>query len=117
MLRRLRRDPVTTTGNAAQIEMLEEALCRRIGVPRFQLWFNDKTRLAVTADAVVVGVPNHFYQEWLQKTFVEVVHQAAQEALGQALAVRFVIDAELFQAARRQETQVKTSPTAPDRAA
>lgn len=107
---------MTTTGTVAQIAMFEQALCRRIGLPRFQLWFNDKTKISVTADAVVVGVPNHFYQEWLQKTFVEVVHQAAQEVLGQALAVRFVIDPELFQASRRQEAQAKASPAVPDRA-
>lgn len=109
---------MTITANIAQIANLEESLCRRIGVPRFQLWFNDKTKLTVADDALVVGVPNHFYQEWLQKTFIEDVRQVAQDVLGQALAVRFVIDPELFQAARRQEAQAKSSttpvaPTAP----
>lgn len=99
---------MTSTASVAQVHSLEEALCRRIGVPRFQLWFRDKTKLHVGDDAVVVGVPNHFYQEWLQKTFVDEVRQATQDVLGQVLAVRFVIDPQLFQAARQQEAQVRS---------
>lgn len=93
---------------------LDEALCRRIGVPRFQLWFQDKTKLVCQEDAVVVGVPNRFYQEWLQNTFTEDVRAVAQEVTGQTLPVRFVIDPELFQAARQQEAEArKKSPASP----
>lgn len=102
----------TTTSNGTTnttAVAIEEALCRRIGLPRFQLWFCDKTRLACQDDAVIVGVPNHFYQDWLQKTFAEDVREAARAVLGRSLAVRFDIDPELFQAARRQETAAKTA--------
>src|SRR5262249_2219293 len=73
---------------------LAQALCRRIGEPRFHLWFADKTRFSWQSDQLVVGVPNPFLQDWLQKTFGDDVRAAAAETLGPS-AVRFVIDPQL----------------------
>jgi chromosomal replication initiator protein len=60
----------------------------------------------------VVGVPNHFYQEWMQKTFADDVRAAVAEVVGRPLPVRFVIDPELFQAARKAEAEVREAPPA-----
>jgi chromosomal replication initiator protein len=94
---------------------LGEAIARRIGENRYNLWFDQRTKLTRKDDQVVVGVPNHFYQEYLQSKFAPAVRAAAEEVLGQTTAVQFVIDAELFQAARRAETQDKAAPTPPAR--
>jgi chromosomal replication initiator protein len=92
---------------------LGEAIARRVGQPRYDLWFRDRTRLAWDDDLLTVGVPNHFYQEWMEKTFGAAVRAAAAEALGAPARVRFVIDPELFQAARRAEAEVReTAPPA-----
>ncbi len=96
---------MTITSEGIVSAAMGEALCRRIGLPRFQLWFHDKTKLVCRDDVLVVGVPNHFYQEWLEKTFVEDVRQVGREVLGQTLPVKFVIDPELFQAARQKEAE------------
>lgn len=103
-----------TTSERDVVAALGQALTQRIGEPRYRLWFMDKTKFARQADTLVVGVPNHFYQEWLHKTFAEDVRAAAAGVFGQALAVRFAIDPELFQAARRDEqgSQPRTSPAA-----
>jgi chromosomal replication initiator protein len=92
---------------------LAEALRRRVGEPRYNLWFHGRTKLAWEDGLLVVGVPNHFYQEWMQKTFADDARAAAGDVFGQPARVRFVIDPELFQAARRAEEAVRTAPPAP----
>jgi chromosomal replication initiator protein len=95
---------------------LAELLCQRIGESRFQLWFAGKTRIIVNEKQVTVGVANLFLQDWLHKTFVADVEAAAAELLGERTAVRFAIDAELFQSARvAQAEAAKPKPVhAPD---
>ena len=89
-----------TTSERAVVAALEQAICQRIGEPRYQLWFPDKTKFTWLDSELLVGVPNHFYQEWLRKQFADVVRAAAAEVAGTAVAVNFVIDPDLFQAAR-----------------
>ena len=84
------------------VAVLAQALCQRIGEPRYKLWFSGKTKLTCDGDQLAVGVPNLFLQDWLHKTFEADIRTAAAEAFGHAVAVRFVIDPELFQAARRE---------------
>jgi chromosomal replication initiator protein len=93
------------------VAALEHALCQRIGEPRFTLWFENKAKFAWADDLLTVGVPNLFYQEWLQKKFLEDVRCTASTVLGQSMRVRFSIDPELFQATRRQ--QAGTVPETP----
>lgn len=103
-----------TTSDREVVAALGEAITRRVGEPRYRLWFDGKTKFTWEAEQLVVGVPNCFYQEWLQKKFGEAVQAAASDVLGQRLDVRFVIDPELFQAARQaQETEVKPAPREP----
>jgi chromosomal replication initiator protein len=92
---------------------LEQALAARIGVPRYNLWFARNTRFSVQEGAVIVGVPNRHFEEWLGRTFGSAVEAAAAEVLGQGVAVRFVIDPELFQAARREQAEATQTPTLP----
>jgi chromosomal replication initiator protein len=54
-----------------------------------------------------VGVPNHFFQEWLQNTFAEAVRDAASAVLERPMKVRFTIDPELFQKARQAQEEVR----------
>src|SRR5262245_38761171 len=82
---------------------LDEAIVRRIGEPRYRLWFEGKTRLRREGDDLVVGVPNRHFEEWLSRTFRATLDESAQEVYGERLTVRFHIDPDLFQAARRQQ--------------
>ena len=113
---------------------LAAAIARRISEPRYNLWFRDHTRFVPVGDGVIVGVPNLYFQDWLQKTFGADVRAAATEVLGSKATVRFAIDADLFQAKEEPEakavevTEVPTedvpgakrkgptkSPTAPEK--
>jgi chromosomal replication initiator protein len=95
------------------VAVLAQALCQRIGEPRYKLWFSGKTKLTCDGDQLAVGVPNLFLQDWLHKTFEADIRAAAAEAFGHAVAVRFVIDPELFQAARREANQPVQAAPAP----
>ena len=95
---------MTTSDREVEVA-LGDSIARRIGEPRYQLWFADKTRLQWQGDELVIGVANHFVQEWLEKKFTEDIASAGHALLGHPVRVRFAIDPELFQAARRDQAQ------------
>jgi chromosomal replication initiator protein len=95
-----------TTSEREVVAALQQAIAERIGEPRYQLWFPDKTKFTWHDGKLIVGVPNHFYQEWLKKQFGDAVRAAAIDVSGQPVHVTFVIDPELFQAARREESPI-----------
>src|SRR5262245_11739819 len=64
------------------VTALEQALCQRLGAPRFNLWFAQKTKLTWDNEQLTIGVPNHFVQEWLQKAFADDLQAAGREVLG-----------------------------------
>ncbi len=95
------------------VAALEQAIVRRIGPQgsdRYKLWFAGHTRFRWEGDQLTVGVPNRHFEEWLQKTFGAAVTAAAAEVFARPMQVRFVIDPELFQAARQEQAQAKQAP-------
>jgi chromosomal replication initiator protein len=86
--------------DVAAAAALGDALARRIGGRRYQLWFENNTKFSWDDGLLRVGVPNHFLQQRLQNAFTEPVREAAQEVLGRTLEVRFFIDPELDRADR-----------------
>jgi chromosomal replication initiator protein len=107
-----RECPLRTTQDELVVA-LEHALCQRIGAPRYDLWFRAKTKFDLEAGRLRVGVPNRFFQEWLQKTFAGDVAVVAAELLGAAPEVAFIIDPALFQAARQREAESPGAESAP----
>ena len=96
-----------TTSEREVVASLGQAIAQRIGEPRYNLWFARNTKLTWIDERLVVGVPNHFYQDWLQNTFADAVRSAAHEVLGRPMQVSFTIDPELFQAARQAQAEVE----------
>lgn len=90
----------------------EEAIKDSIGKPRFELWFQGNTRLALADDALEIGVPNRFYREWLESHFQEQIRSAAAATFGGPLAIRFHIDPTLFRRAQESsESATKSDDT------
>jgi chromosomal replication initiator protein len=87
------------------VAALEQAIVRRIGMPRYKLWFEGHTHFRWQDDQLTVGVPNRHFEEWLNKTFGPAVTTAAMEVFARPMQVRFVIDPQLFQAARREQAE------------
>ncbi len=79
---------------------LGSALCQRIGEDRYGLWFQNKTRLSVDAGVCAIGVPNYFYQEWLEKTFGADIQALPSKFLRKSVRIVFALDPELFREAR-----------------
>jgi chromosomal replication initiator protein len=102
-----------TTSDREVVAALSQAIAQRIGEPRYNLWFDRHTKFTWEDGLLVVGVPNHFFQEWLQNTFADAVRAAASDVLARPMQVRFTIDPELFQAARRAQAETLTDPTGP----
>jgi chromosomal replication initiator protein len=94
-----------TTDEREVVAELGEAIARRIGEPRYNLWFARNTNFTWEEDQLLVGVPNHLVQDWLQKTFADDVRAAASTVLGRPARVRFAIDPALFRAARQAQAQ------------
>jgi chromosomal replication initiator protein len=95
------------TTQRAATAVLAEAIARRIGAPRYKLWFENHTKCAWDEPTLTVGVPNRHFGEYLEKTFRAAVGAAAREVFGQTAEVRFAIDPELFQAARREQAEAR----------
>ena len=51
---------------------LEQSIARRIGEPRYKLWFENHTKFSWDEGVLTVGVPNRHFEEWLCKTFQDV---------------------------------------------
>lgn len=95
-----------TTSDLDLAAALARAICQRVGEPRYNLWFNRRTKLTWNDDLLTIGVPNLHFQEWLQKTFGEAVRAAAADVFGAPMRVRFTIEPTLFQAARQEQDAV-----------
>jgi len=93
------------------VQALEQEIVRRIGEPRYQLWFAGRTRFQWDDDQLTIGVPNRHFGEWVEKNFGTAAAAAAREVFGQTMQVRFVIDPELFQAARREQDEARQEPS------
>lgn len=106
-----------TSSDREVVAALEHAIAQRIGEPRYELWFGNRTKLSWEEGRLVVGVATRHYQEWLQRTFTEAVRAAAHEVCGQITEVRFHIDPELFRAARQEQSEVRSAanPSRPRR--
>ncbi|HEY7311336.1 MAG TPA: chromosomal replication initiator protein DnaA, partial [Gemmataceae bacterium] len=89
------------------VQALEQEIVRRIGEPRYQLWFAGRTRFQWDDNQLTIGVPNRHFGEWVEKNFGTAAAAAAREVFGQTMQVRFVIDPELFQAARREQDEAR----------
>jgi chromosomal replication initiator protein len=96
------------------VAALGQAIARRIGEPRYKLWFERHTKFIWKDGQLTVGVPNRHFEEWLHKTFGTAVIAAAHEVFGQPMQVRFAIDPELFQAARREQAEVRQGASKPE---
>jgi chromosomal replication initiator protein len=99
--------PTSTAPAVGFEDRFAEAIARRISEPRYNLWFRDHTKFVPVGDGVVVGVPNLYFHDWLQKTFGADVRAAAAEVFGANVNVRFAIDPELFQAHRSAEVEAR----------
>ena len=79
-----------------QLARLADAIAQRVGKQRFNVWFNNSTRLDLKQDGLEIAVPNDFISEWIGTHYTRPIQEAALEVLGGPLVVRFSVVPELF---------------------
>ena len=57
----------------------------------YRSWFGDACGVEVTADTLVVGVPNDFTREWIEGHFAGLMRAALRDATGTERSVRLVV--------------------------
>ena len=65
----------------------------RLNESAFQFWFDRTIPLGLDEGAFVIGVPNDFAREWIEKRLAGQVAEALEEVLGDTVEVRVVVDA------------------------
>jgi chromosomal replication initiator protein len=80
-----------------QLARLADAIAQRVGQQRFNVWFNNSTKLELKQDGLEITVPNDFISEWIATHFTRSIQEAAQEVLGCSLAIRFHVMPQMFE--------------------
>lgn len=80
-----------------QLARLADAIAQRVGSQRFNVWFNNSTRLDLKQDGLEIAVPNDFISEWIGTHYARSIQEAAHEVLGCSLPVRFSVVPQLFE--------------------
>jgi chromosomal replication initiator protein len=81
-----------------QLQRLADAIAQRVGQQRFNVWFNNSTKLELKQECLEVVVPNDFISEWIGTHFTRFIQEAAHEVLGCSLQTRFHVMPQLFEA-------------------
>lgn len=71
--------------------VLFDTLKRKVSRQQFATWFQRTRVVAWKGGEITVGVPNRFYQEWMQKHFIGVVAEAAGEVQDAPARVAFQV--------------------------
>ncbi len=80
-----------------QVARLADAIAQRVGQQRFNVWFNNSTRLDLKQDGLEITVQNDFISEWIGRHYSRMIQEAAHEVLGCSLSVRFQVMPQLFE--------------------
>lgn len=80
-----------------QLARLADAIAQRVGPQRFNVWFNNSTKLDLKQDGLEISVPNDFISEWIGTHYARPIQEAATEVLGAPLIVRFCVVPQLFE--------------------
>jgi chromosomal replication initiator protein len=74
-------------------EEAKKHLRGRLNESAFQFWFDRTVPLSLDDGAFVIGVPNDFAREWIERRLAGQVAEALEAVLGDAVEVRIVVDA------------------------
>ncbi|MBN1344424.1 MAG: chromosomal replication initiator protein DnaA [Phycisphaerae bacterium] len=72
------------------------AVAQRLGQQRFNLWFKNSTRFALTDGFLEIDVPNPFIGGWIENHFTDQIVEAAEEITGRHLQVSFSVNPTLM---------------------
>ena len=85
-----------TIQQSSPLKRLTDAIAQRVGQQRFNVWFNNSTRIDLRQDILEIAVPNDFISEWINRNFATFIQEALNEVLGAPVPVRFAVVPQLF---------------------
>ncbi len=91
---------------------IQDNLKKRLGLPRYGIWFKQTELMKLDKSRLVVGVPNIVIKQYLDQEYRVPVQQAAEELLGLRVVVSFDVAPRLFRrmrARQRAEASDETS--------
>ena len=83
----------TSWNEAGGFDDLMRSLKARVNRQQWDTWFASAALESWKDGALVIALPNRFYQEWFQNRFHSLITQAAQEVRGAPTDVRFELAA------------------------
>ncbi len=78
-------------------------IAQKVGPQRFNLWFKNSTRLALTDGYLEVGVPNPFIGGWIENHFTDQIAEAVWEVTGQNLQIAYSVNPSLMGNVRKSQ--------------
>jgi len=84
------------------IEEFVARLQTAVGAERWHVWFEGSTDFHVADECLTVGVANLFLSDYLKTRFADRLAQAALEAFGRQMPIRFLVQPDLFQKRRAE---------------
>lgn len=100
------------TESAVWAEFLE-AIRKRVTQQQFVTWFQNLKPLSVSAEELVVRVPNHFFKEWLAQNYMKTMQECAARVTGNHPQIRFSLDASAPAPAPRESENLEPAPEPP----
>lgn len=90
-----------TTASSAEMlcARIAEKLAQNVGQWRYNMWFDRSARMRYNDEnrRLDIAVPNHFVADWIGKHFTDALHDAANTAIGETVALDVKIDPDLFE--------------------
>jgi len=97
---------------------VQENIKKRLGLPRYGIWFQQTQLMKLDEASLVVGVPNVVVKMYLDQEYKRSVQRAAEDLLGPGINVSFDVDPELLRslrASQRKDATEGTRPAPPER--
>ena len=84
------------SGPAVLEESLRSAVSERVGATRFALWFGGNVRLGLNreGDLLIVGVPDPFFRDWIERHYAPTLAEAVEAVVGRKLGVSVQVQSE-----------------------
>ncbi|MBL7107393.1 MAG: chromosomal replication initiator protein DnaA [Phycisphaerae bacterium] len=83
-----------------------DALAKKIGRQKYNIWFKNSTKIALDGDYFTIGVPNHFMARWIEEHFSSHINDALRETLGPDKKITFKVDSGL--SSRQKKSTLST---------
>jgi chromosomal replication initiator protein len=109
-----RVDGATTDDELTRIwDEAKKHLRGRLNEAAFQFWFERTIPLGLDDGAFIIGVPNDFAREWIERRLAGQVAEALAEVLGDTVEVSVVVDARAADLTERPADPVLTAVEEP----